>query len=89
MSDERAVRRELLAVLDRCVQGTAPILEFRKFEADYTFEEGLSDALRDQLDGLVLLAEEADWGLRGPEDFLNQARQILAQARTSATAAGS
>ena len=89
MSDENAVRRELLQVLDRCVQGTAPILAFRKFEADYTFEEGLSDDFRDQLDGLVLLAEEADWGLRGPEDFLSEARQILAAARSPSAAAGS
>ena len=89
MTDENAVRRELLQVLDRCVSGAAPIFSYLEFEIAHAFDDTLSTDLRGQLDGLALLAEEYDWGLRGPEDFLNQARQILAQARTSATAAGS
>ena len=89
MTDENAVRRELLQVLDRCVSGAAPIFSYLEFEIAHAFDDTLSTDLRGQLDGLALLAEEYDWGLRGPEDFLDQARQILAQARTSATAAGS
>ncbi len=88
MSDERVVRRELLAVLSACVEGTAPIFAFREFESAYTFEDGIGQDLQDQLDGLVLLAEEADWGLRGPEDFLEEARKIVAASRQTAAAAG-
>ena len=89
MTDEAAVRREMLDVLDRCVNGAAPIFSYIEFELAYAFDDALSDAFRDQLGGLALLAEEYDRNLRGPEDFLDQARQILAQARSSATAAGS
>ena len=80
MTDENAVRRELLAILDRCVSGGTPIFSYLEFEIAHAFDDTLSTDLRGQLDGLALLAEEADWGLRGPEDFLNEARQILAAA---------
>ena len=88
MVDERAVRFEMLEVLGRCVDGSAPILAFREFESAYTFEDGIGQDLQDQMDGLVLLAEEADWGLRGPEDFLEEARKIVAVSRQTAAAAG-
>lgn len=88
MADERAARSEMLAVLSACVEGTAPIFAFREFESTYTFEDGIGQELQDQLDGLVLLAEEADWGLRGPEDFLEEARRIVAASRQTAAAAG-
>ncbi len=89
MTDENAVRRELLQVLDRCVSGAAPIFSYLEFEIAHAFDDTLSTDLRGQLDGLALLAEEADWGLRGPEDFLAQARQILDAARSPSAAAGS
>ena len=88
MVDERAVRLEMLEALGRCVDGSAPIFAFREFESAYTFEDGIGQDLQDQLDGLVLLAEEADWGLRGPEDFLEEARKIVAASRQTAAAAG-
>ena len=88
MTDERRTRREMLGVLERCVRGSAPIVAFREFESAYTFEDGIEQDLQDQLDGLVLLAEEADWGLRGPEDFLEEARRIVAASQQAAVAAG-
>lgn len=84
MVDERAVRLEMLEVLGLCVDGSAPILAFREFESAYTFEDGIGQDLQDQLDGLVLLAEEADWGLRGPEDFIEEACEVLAASRQAA-----
>ena len=88
VADELGIRREMLEVLERCVRGSAPIFAFREFESAYTFEDGIEQDLQDQLDGLVLLAEEADWGLRGPEDFLEEARRIVAASQQAAVAAG-
>lgn len=88
MVDERAVRLEMLEVLERCVRGSAPIFAFREFESAYTFEDGIGQDLQDQMDGLVLLSEEADWELRGPEDFLEEARKIVAASRQTAAAVG-
>lgn len=88
MTDENAVRREMLEVLERCVNGSAPIFAYIEFESAHVFDDTLSEDFRGQLDGLALLAEEFDWGLRGPEDFLEEAREVLAASRQAATAAG-
>ena len=88
MTDENAVRREMLEVLERCVDGSAPIFAYIEFESAHAFDDTLSEDFRGQLDGLALLAEEFDWGLRGPEDFLEEAREVLAASRQAVAAAG-
>lgn len=84
MADERGIRHEMLDVLERCVDGSAPISAYIEFESAHVFDDTLSEDFRGQLDGLALLAEEFDWGLRGPEDFLDEAREMLAASRQAA-----
>lgn len=84
MTDENAVRREMLEALERCVNGSAPIFAYTDFEAAYALDNTLSEELLGQLGGLALLAHEYCMGLRGPEDFLGEAREVLAASRQAA-----
>ena len=88
MTDENAVRREMLEVLERCVDGSAPIFAYTEFEAAYALDNTLSEELFGQLGGLALLAHEYHLELRGPEDFLEEASEVLAASRQAAAAAG-
>lgn len=88
VTDEHAVRREMLEVLERCVEGSAPIIAYIDFESAYALDDSLSDELLGQLGGLALLAHESCMNLRGAEDFLDEARAVLAAARSGVAAAG-
>ena len=84
MTDENGVRREMLEVLEHCVNGSAPISSYIDFEAAYALDNTLSEELLGQLGGLALLAHEYGMELRGPEDFLDEAREVLAASRQAA-----
>lgn len=84
MTDENVVRREMLEVLERCVDGSAPIFAYTEFEAAYALDSTLSQELLGQLGGLALLAHEYCMELRGPEDFLDEAREALTASRQAA-----
>ena len=84
MADERGIRREMLEVLERCVSGSAPISSYIDFEAAYALDNTLSEELLGQLGGLALLAHEYCLELRGSEDFLEEAREVLAASRQAA-----
>ena len=88
MADERGVRHKMLQVLERCVEGSAPISAYIEFESAHVFDDTLSEDFRGQLDGLALLAEEFDWGLRGPEDFLEEARGVLEASKSGLAVSG-
>ena len=78
VTDGNAVRREMLEVLERCIDGFAPISAYTDFEAAYALDNTLSEELLGELGGLALLAHEYCMELRGPEDFLEEAREMLA-----------
>lgn len=82
MADERAVRREMLEVLERCVDGSAPIFAYIEFESAYALDNSLSEGLLGELGGLALLAHEYYLELRGPEDFLGEARGVLEASKS-------
>ena len=78
----------MLQVLERCVEGSAPISAYIEFESAHVFDDTLSEDFRGQLDGLALLAEEFDWGLRGPEDFLGETRGVLEASKSGLAVSG-
>lgn len=88
VTDENAVRHEMLEVLERCVEGSAPIFSYIDFESAYALDNALSEELLGQLGRLALLAHEFCMELRGPEDFLDEARDVLAASRSGVAAAG-
>lgn len=88
VTDESAVRREMLEVLERCVDGSAPISSYIEFESAYALDNTLSEELLGQLGGLALLAHEYQLELRGPEDFLGEAREVLEASRAGLAAVG-
>ena len=84
VTDENAVRREMLEALEHCVDSSAPISSYTDFEAAYALDNTLSEELLGQLGGLALLAHGYCLVLRGPEDFLEEAREVLAASRQAA-----
>lgn len=88
MADEREIRREMLEVLGRCLEGSAPISSYIEFESAYALDNTLSEELLGELGGLALLAHEYCLELRGPEDFLGEAREVLAASRQAAAVGG-
>lgn len=81
MTEEHAVRLQMLEILQRCVDGAASLSDYIHFEADYLDNNTFSDAFLGHLGGLSLLAHEYYLELRGPEDFLQEARAVLDAAQ--------
>lgn len=75
MTEAETIRRELADLLGELAAGRRTIADFLDWEAEYSLN-ALPTDLREELDLLALLAEEAADGMRDKDDFMRAVEGI-------------